>query len=579
MGEAEDETEAVYTLTATREAEVVAPEPTVEQPVSPDRSSDATLSTLTLSKGELSEPFDPAVTSYATDVPHEVTEVPVTATANDENAVVAFDGEDADTDTEGQQITLISGDNTVSITVTAEDGAENTYTLTVTRAPEVVVPEPIVVEAPASPEPERAQQISDTAAVTNPTNAPLVLDLTDDTNSGNKDDLLTNLTPNYSVTSGANFGGDNSQVIIYKRSVDSGNNCPSAAPAGAIRSGNLDGWTYGNFIDFDTAASTGTITADALTIASFTGTAVGSGQTAARVVCGFAAFHPTGSTNDSVATSHSNVIKVILDTTAPTAPTLSIASGGGTLRPTVSVGGLESTGDVDVQLFSDLNTGDNTQCDSSISAVATTTASETSKDVLATTDVTAGDNIYAHQIDAANNTSNCSTALANNAAPVAPIGPDLDDSTNSGVNTDNITSNTAPKLSFEAKDGATIVANFTSQPSDSTVSNSIPVSKTGTITLVETTTSGTNNDFLLTLPTLSADGDYTVSITARAAGDTTASDPSTYTFTLDRTDPTAAISTIDMSQSGGSEYNGNYYVNTGDTVTCLLYTLTLPTKA
>ena len=81
-----------------------------------------------------------------------------------------------------------------------------------------------------------------------------------------------------------------------------------------------------------------------------------------------------------------------------------------------------------------------------------------------------------------------------------------------------ITTDTTPTLQFTARDGATLVATFTAQPTGSSVSNSILITKTGlTPTLATTTVNGGYDTYKLQLPTLAIDGEYTVSITADIA--------------------------------------------------------------
>ena len=107
-------------------------------------SNDATLRTLAVSDGGAAVPltpaFDPATTVYRAPVTNAVATVTVTATANDEDAEVAFLDEhgaalpDADRNTPGHQVTLEVGDNLIQVRVTAEDSATTaTYTVTVTR--------------------------------------------------------------------------------------------------------------------------------------------------------------------------------------------------------------------------------------------------------------------------------------------------------------------------------------------------------------------------------------------------------------------------------------------------------------
>jgi hypothetical protein len=114
-------TTKIYTVVVTREARPL--------------STDATLSNLTVSEGELTPAFNPDATTYTVNVPNSVTSISVTGEAGDENATVA--GNVADT-------TLEVGNTVIIITVTAEDGeTAETYTVTVVRAaPSVDPPTP-----------------------------------------------------------------------------------------------------------------------------------------------------------------------------------------------------------------------------------------------------------------------------------------------------------------------------------------------------------------------------------------------------------------------------------------------------
>ena len=112
---ADDGTTKVYTVTATRAA-----------------ANDASLSGLSLSGITLSPAFDPATTSYSATVHHSVSSTVVTADAahDDATAVVKLGGViDAD-----GTVALAAGANTVTVEVTAQDGAAmRVYTVTATR--------------------------------------------------------------------------------------------------------------------------------------------------------------------------------------------------------------------------------------------------------------------------------------------------------------------------------------------------------------------------------------------------------------------------------------------------------------
>ena len=115
----------------------------------PDVSTDATLSGLALadSNGDtisLGETFVPATTTYTASVAHGIDTVTLTATKNDSNATVVI-ASDNNTGTPGvAELNLIVGSNTLTVTVTAQDGTtEQEYTITVTRA---VPPVPVDIE-------------------------------------------------------------------------------------------------------------------------------------------------------------------------------------------------------------------------------------------------------------------------------------------------------------------------------------------------------------------------------------------------------------------------------------------------
>ena len=107
-------------------------------------AADATLSALALSAGgtalTLTPTFDAAESTYSASVTHEVTAVTVTAAVTDSRAQLALPADD-DAGTEGVQVDLDVGANTVSVTVTAEDGTAGAYTVTVSRADETDPPQ------------------------------------------------------------------------------------------------------------------------------------------------------------------------------------------------------------------------------------------------------------------------------------------------------------------------------------------------------------------------------------------------------------------------------------------------------
>lgn len=89
----------------------------------PEASSDATLKSLVLGSGTLTPAFSSSVTQYSASVDFSVSSLAVTALKNHNGASVYVSGNEA----------LNVGTNTVSVYVTAENGAKQTYTITVTR--------------------------------------------------------------------------------------------------------------------------------------------------------------------------------------------------------------------------------------------------------------------------------------------------------------------------------------------------------------------------------------------------------------------------------------------------------------
>jgi len=97
-------------------------------PMTPPLSSDASLSSLSVTGGTLDPAFNPAVTNYTATVPHSSNSADVSAITSDNNASFTINGSNNVT------VALAVGDNTITIAVTAEDGATSqTYTVVVTR--------------------------------------------------------------------------------------------------------------------------------------------------------------------------------------------------------------------------------------------------------------------------------------------------------------------------------------------------------------------------------------------------------------------------------------------------------------
>lgn len=86
----------------------------------------ATLKSLSISNGTLTPGFSTGRTSYTAKVKYEVTTCKVYATATDGKATVAVGGKEA----------LEVGKNTRTVTVTAQNGTQKTYTIVITRLKE-----------------------------------------------------------------------------------------------------------------------------------------------------------------------------------------------------------------------------------------------------------------------------------------------------------------------------------------------------------------------------------------------------------------------------------------------------------
>ena len=106
-------------------------------------SADATLSALALTDGtdpvgHLAPQFRPAVTEYRAGVGHATTSVTLSATTNHPGARVRIAGGPRQDGSASRSLSLRPGENVFAVEVTAENGqVTQTYTVTVTRAPEV----------------------------------------------------------------------------------------------------------------------------------------------------------------------------------------------------------------------------------------------------------------------------------------------------------------------------------------------------------------------------------------------------------------------------------------------------------
>ncbi len=96
-------------------------------------SGNANLSALSVAPGTLSPSFSKGTTNYHVTVPESQTSIVVSATAEHAKAKVSLNG---------VQKSLAPGDNTVKVSVTAENGDVKTYKIIVTRGAPTPTPEP-----------------------------------------------------------------------------------------------------------------------------------------------------------------------------------------------------------------------------------------------------------------------------------------------------------------------------------------------------------------------------------------------------------------------------------------------------
>ena len=134
-------------------------------------SVDATLSGLSLSAGELAPAFDAGVTSYTAPVEHTRNTITVTPTASNRDATITVNGVATASGAASVALSLVVGENAIAVVVTAEDGTQRTYTVTVTRAAYSAAASPTpTTPAPTTPAPTTPAPT--TPAPTTPTPTP-----------------------------------------------------------------------------------------------------------------------------------------------------------------------------------------------------------------------------------------------------------------------------------------------------------------------------------------------------------------------------------------------------------------------
>ena len=110
-------TKQTYTVTVTRAA-----------------SANANLNNLAISAGTLNPGFLQGTITYATSVSNSVSTISITPTVSDINATVKVNGNAVTSGSASAPIALTVGNNSITTTVTAQDGTTKTYTVTATKA-------------------------------------------------------------------------------------------------------------------------------------------------------------------------------------------------------------------------------------------------------------------------------------------------------------------------------------------------------------------------------------------------------------------------------------------------------------
>jgi hypothetical protein len=115
-------------------------------------SSNANLSGITLSETHLTTPFTPGILTYTANVLNYVEHIAVSPTAANPSAAITINGNPLVSGQPSPPIDLVIGDNLIAVTVAAQDGTLQTYTINIARhgAPTGVAATVYVVDAPAS---------------------------------------------------------------------------------------------------------------------------------------------------------------------------------------------------------------------------------------------------------------------------------------------------------------------------------------------------------------------------------------------------------------------------------------------
>lgn len=109
-----------------------------------NNTGNANLSNLTLSSGTLNPAFDPVITSYTVNVDNALVSINITPAVAASQATIKVNESPVSSGSLSQAIALNPGNNTITILITAQNGATRTYTIAINRA----LPLPSVVWTP-----------------------------------------------------------------------------------------------------------------------------------------------------------------------------------------------------------------------------------------------------------------------------------------------------------------------------------------------------------------------------------------------------------------------------------------------
>ena len=165
-------------------------------------SSNTNLTGLTINSGNLSPSFSSGIINYQANVSGMVSAIKVTPTKSDPHTTIKINGSVVSSGSESSDISLITGTNTITINVLAQDGtSSNTYYLIVNKASEFI-------------------HIDATNSVSYSGSGNNIYNIADGTLIGTK---TSGVTYDSSDGGGLNFNGTSSNITFSNSNTDFGN--------------------------------------------------------------------------------------------------------------------------------------------------------------------------------------------------------------------------------------------------------------------------------------------------------------------------------------------------------------------